>query len=83
MLGVGNDGMRFLLDDMSLTVGGKTYSSNAVASAIRSGNNAYTTASSGEWTESEMDEFFATAKKAGIEIIPLLNSPLKNVKYSL
>lgn len=75
MLAVGNDGMRFLLDDMSLTVGGKTYSSNAVASAIRSGNNAYTTASSGEWTESEMDEFFATAKKAGIEIIPLLNSP--------
>ena len=75
MLAVGNDGMRFLLDDMSLSVGGKTYSSDAVASAIRSGNNAYTTASSGEWTESEMDEFFATAKKAGIEIIPLLNSP--------
>ena len=75
MLAVGNDGMRFLLDDMSLTVGGKTYSSDAVASAIRAGNNAYTTASSGEWTESEMDEFFATAKKAGIEIIPLLNSP--------
>ena len=75
MLAVGNDGMRFLLDDMSLTVGGKTYSSNAVASAIRAGNNAYTTASSGEWTESEMDEFFAAAKKAGIEIIPLLNSP--------
>ena len=75
MLAVGNDGMRFLLDDMSLTVGGKTYSSDAVASAIRAGNNAYTTASSGEWTESEMDEFFATAKKADIEIIPLLNSP--------
>ena len=75
MLAVGNDGMRFLLDDMSLTVGGKTYSSDAVASAIRAGNNAYTTASSGEWSESEMDEFFATAKKAGIEIIPLLNSP--------
>ena len=75
MLAVGNDGMRFLLDDMSLNVGGKSYSSDAVASAIRAGNNAYTTASSGEWTESEMDEFFATAKKAGIEIIPLLNSP--------
>ena len=75
MLAVGNDGMRFLLDDMSLSVGGKTYSSDAVASAIRAGNNAYTTASSGEWTESEMDEFFASAKKAGIEIIPLLNSP--------
>ena len=85
MLAVGNDGMRFLLDDMSLTVGGKTYSSNAVASAIRAGNNAYTTASSGEWTESEMDEFFATAKKAGIEIIPLLNSPghMDSVLYAV
>ena len=83
MLAVGNDGMRFLLDDMSLTVGGKTYSSNAVASAIRAGNNAYTTASSGEWTESEMDEFFATAKKAGIEIIPLrlhLRAQLRKVR---
>ena len=65
MLAVGNDGMRFLLDDMSLTVGGKTYSSNADRlCAIRAGNNAYTTASSGEWTESEMDEFFATANES-------------------
>ena len=30
MLAVGNDGMRFLLDDMSLTVNSKTYSSGAV-----------------------------------------------------
>lgn len=33
-LALGNDGMRFLLDDMSLTVGDKTYSSEDVAAAI-------------------------------------------------
>ena len=75
MLAVGNDGMRFLLDDMSLTVNSKTYSSDAVKSAIQAGNTNYTTDSTGEWTESEMDEIFAAANAAGIEIIPLLNSP--------
>ena len=75
MLAVGNDGMRFLLDDMSLTVNSTTYSSDAVKSAIQAGNTSYTTASTGEWTESEMDEIFAAANAAGIEIIPLLNSP--------
>ena len=75
MLAVGNDGMRFLLDDMSLTVNATTYSSDAVKSAIQAGNTSYTTDSTGEWTESEMDEIFATANAAGIEIIPLLNSP--------
>ena len=75
MLAVGNDGMRFLLDDMSLTVNSKTYSSDAVKSAIQAGNTSYTTDSTGEWTESEMDEIFAAANAAGIEIIPLLNSP--------
>ena len=75
MLAIGNDGMRFLLDDMSLTVNSQTYSSDAVRSAIHAGNTNYTTDSTGEWTESEMDEIFATANAAGIEIIPLLNSP--------
>lgn len=41
MLGVGNDGMRFLLDDMSLAVNGTTYSSEKVAAAIKVGNKAY------------------------------------------
>ena len=75
MLAVGNDGMRFLLDDMSLTVNSKTYSSGAVKSAIQAGNTSYTSASTGEWSESEMDKIFAAANAAGIEIIPLLNSP--------
>lgn len=74
-LAFGNDGLRFLLDDMSVTVSGTTYSSDAVKSAIQSGNAAYTTASTGEWTQSEMDEIIAEADSVGMEIIPLLNTP--------
>ena len=40
-LAVGNDGMRFLLDDMSLTVNGTTYSSDDVKAAIKAGNQTY------------------------------------------
>lgn len=40
-LAVGNDGLRFLLDDMSLTVGDQTYESNAVKAAIHKGNTDY------------------------------------------
>ena len=36
-LAVGNDGMRFLLDDMSLTVGEQTYDSDAVRQPSRTG----------------------------------------------
>ena len=75
MLAVGNDGMRFLLDDMSITVNGTAYASADVSAAVHAGNTAYTSASSGEWKESEMNEIFAAANAAGIEIIPLLNSP--------
>lgn len=37
-LAVGNDGMRLLLDDMSLTVNGTKYESDAVKAAIHAGN---------------------------------------------
>ena len=40
-LAVGNDGLRFLLDDMSLTVNGTTYSTAEVTEAIQNGNTAY------------------------------------------
>lgn len=40
-LAVGNDGLRFLLDDMSLTVGNNTYDSDAVKKAIHNGNTTY------------------------------------------
>ena len=40
-LAVGNDGLRFLLDNMSLTVNGVTYSTAEVTEAIQNGNTAY------------------------------------------
>lgn len=40
-LAVGNDGLRFLLKDMSLTVNGVTYSTAEVTKAIQNGNMAY------------------------------------------
>ncbi len=74
-LGVGNDGLRFLLDDMSVTANGKTYSSEAVSKAIHAGNEAYYNFNTDELTQSEMDEIISYAKNKGISIIPLINSP--------
>ena len=75
MLAVGNDGMRFLLDDMSLTVNSTTYESDAVKSAIHTGNEAYYNFTTDELTESEMDEIIAYAKTKGLGIIPVINTP--------
>ena len=75
MLGLGNDGMRFLLDDMSLTVNGTTYESDAVKSAIHAGNEAYYNFAVDELTQSEMDAVLAYAKEKGMGVIPMLNTP--------
>ena len=74
-LAVGNDGMRFLLDDMALTVGEQTYESDAVKTAIQNGNKAYSDFGTNELTQSEMDEIIAYAAEKGIGIIPLINTP--------
>ena len=74
-LGVGNDGLRFLLDDMSVTANDKTYSSEAVSEAIHAGNEAYYNFNTDELTQSEMDGIISYAKNKGISIIPLINSP--------
>lgn len=74
-LALGNDGMRFLLDDMSLTVGDKTYSSEDVAAAIHAGNEKYHDFTVDELTEKEMDAIIAHAKEKNIEILPLINTP--------
>lgn len=74
-LGVGNDGLRFLLDDMSVTADGKTYTSDEVKSGIQQGNKNYYDAGTNELTQSEMDTIIAYANKKGISIIPLINSP--------
>lgn len=74
-LAVGNDGLRFLLDDMSLTVNGTTYESNAVKSAIHAGNEAYYNFDVDELTQSEMDEIIAYAASKGMGVIPCVNTP--------
>lgn len=52
-LAVGNDGLRFLLDDMSLTVGNQTYDSDAVKVAIQKGNADYNAIFSKKGNEAE------------------------------
>lgn len=74
-LAVGNDGLRFLLDDMSVTVNGTEYASSDVKAAIKAGNAAYYDFGTNELTESEMNRIFDAAGSAGIEIIPLINTP--------
>lgn len=74
-LAFGNDGFRFLLNDMSLEANGNTYASDNVKSAIKSGNTATTSRSSGELSEEEMDTIIAYATEKGISVIPMLNAP--------
>ena len=73
---VGNDGLRFMLDDMSLTVGDKTYASDDVKRAVENGTNAYYNDPNGNHlTESEMTDLIGYAKNKGIGLIPTVNSP--------
>lgn len=88
-LAVGNDGLRFLLDDMSLTVNDKTYTSEEVSDAIHAGNVAYNKTFDGyvggryypystdvnELTQSEMDTIIAYAASKGMGVIPCVNTP--------
>lgn len=74
-LAVGNDGMRFLLDDMSLTVNGTTYTSDAVKAKIHEGNENYNNFDVDELTQSEMDTIIAYAYTNGMGVIPLINTP--------
>lgn len=74
-LAIGNDGLRFLLDDMSVTANDTSYSSANVTAGIRSGNKAYHDFGTNELTQTEMDGIIAHAKSVGIEIIPLINTP--------
>lgn len=74
-LAVGNDGLRFLLDDMSLTVNGTTYSSQQVSAAIHAGNEAYYNFDVDELTQPEMDEIITYAASKGMGVIPCVNTP--------
>lgn len=75
-LAFGNDGLRFLLDDMSFAANGRDYGHDAVVSAVESGNKAQNNSDDASWlTESEMDAIITAANELGIEIVPLLNLP--------
>lgn len=75
MLALGNDGLRFLLKDMSLTVGSQKYSSYAVTKAIHEGNEKYRNFDVDELTERDMETILSYAGSKGVEIIPLINTP--------
>ncbi|RGM72726.1 YSIRK-type signal peptide-containing protein [Streptococcus ilei] len=73
---VGNDGMRFVLDDMTLEANGKTYTSDDVKAALLEGTKAYYDDPNGQaLTQAEMDELLAYATSKGIGLIPAVNSP--------
>lgn len=73
---LGNDALRFFLDDMSLEVNGKQYDSNAVKEALTKGNQSYYNDPNGNaLTQAEMDEILAYAAERGMNIIPVINSP--------
>ena len=75
-LAFGNDGLRFLLNDMSFTANGTTYSHKTVVSKVEAGNKLQNNSGDARWlTQTEMDEIIAAAKEKGIEIVPLLNLP--------
>ena len=73
---VGNDGLRFMLDDMSITANGNTYASDDVKRAIEKGTNDYYNDPNGNHlTESQMTDLINYTKDKGIGLIPTVNSP--------
>lgn len=74
-LAIGNDGLRFLLDDMSLTVNGEQYASEDVSREIHNGNEKYYNFDVDELSQSDMDAIIAYAQSKNISIIPLINTP--------
>ena len=75
-LAFGNDGLRFLLNDMSFVANGTTYLHSDVVSKVEAGNKAQNDSDDGRWlTQTEMDEIISAANALGIEIVPLLNLP--------
>ena len=73
---VGNDGMRFVLDDMTVEANGKTYASDDVKQALLEGTRAYYDDPNGQaLTQAEMDELHAYATAKGIGLIAAVNSP--------
>lgn len=74
-LAFGNDGLRFLLDDMEVTASGVTYASENVKSAIQAGNKAFYDAGTNELTQTQMNDIISYANGKGIGIIPMFDAP--------
>lgn len=77
-LAFGNDGFRFILNEMSVTVGDNTYDSDTVKNAITDGNSTYSfskNTASTTLSQSDMDEIISHANNKNIGVIPMLNTP--------
>lgn len=76
-LAVGNAGLRFLLDDMSVTVSDTvSYTDEQIRNAVVEGNIAQNSSNDGSYlTEDDMDAIISYANSKGIEIVPLVNMP--------
>ena len=77
-LAFGNNGFRFLLNDMSVKANNKTYSSDDVKTAVTNGNTTYSNGKNTASTmlsETDMDTIIAYAKGKDVSIIPVLNTP--------
>lgn len=79
-LAFGNAGLRFLLDDMSIsfTVNGNTitYDNDTMVANIKAGNKVQNDSNDERClTETEMKQIIAYANARGIEVVPLLNMP--------
>ena len=73
-LAFGNNGFRFLLNDMSVG----SYTSDNVKSALTNGNNTYSNSKGADTSilsESDMNKIIKYATEKGISIIPMLNTP--------
>lgn len=78
-LAFGNNGFRFLLDDMEVTLDdGTKYIDSAVRTAITKGNSNYSSSNGADasmLSESDMDTIISYANNRGIKVIPMLNTP--------
>lgn len=73
-LAFGNGGCRFLLDDMSLSFGSVTMSSDSVKTNITKLNNSFN-GDTRSLTQDDMDAIIVYANGKNIEVVPMLNMP--------
>lgn len=79
-LAFGNDGLRFLLGDMSISFttenGTTSYTDKDIRDAVVEGNENQNSSGDGSyWTEADMTKILDYASSKNIEIVPLLNMP--------